>query len=120
MAGIFDPDTQLAGLRKVVLQFMPESAQVLRSTSEPDGEGGQTGTESVIATVPCSRSALTGRDLATAAALSASSTYKVTVPYGTNVTSGDAFVVGGVRYEVDLVPDNSYAAQISCLCSVAG
>jgi hypothetical protein len=98
----------------------PESAQVLRSVSEPDGYGGQTSTESVVAAVGCRRKMLSGRDLASAAKLAPSASWKVVLDPGTDVTVSDALLVDGTRYEVVWVGGGTFAAELPCFCEVAG
>jgi hypothetical protein len=52
-------------------------------------------------------------------AVAPSATYVVKVPPNTDVRAAtDAFLMDGVRFEVQFVPDNTFTAQLKCFCSV--
>lgn len=94
--------TDLATARATVTASMTDTAQVLRATSVPDGEGGQTETWTVVATVPCRVAAADitpmERDLATQ--VLPRTLWRISLPAQTQVTSQDRLAIGTWVYDI--------------------
>ena len=107
----------LADAAEALVDLMPDTVEVVATSLTPDGYGGQTATETVTATVPCSWVRLTGQELLAAQKVAPSATVAVTVPHGTAASRSDALRVAGMRLEVLWVADGTFKAQLRCLCA---
>lgn len=97
------PDANdLACFREAFLDLMPDSAQIRRSTSTPDGLGGSTSTPATVATVACSvePSGNTSEERAIAERIQATVLWTITVPVGTSVQADDDILIAGKTYHV--------------------
>lgn len=92
----------LEACRATVVASMPDTAQVLRATTTPDGEGGQTTTWTVIATVPCrvAPADITPAERELAVQVLPRTLWRITVPVQTDVVGRDRIIVGSRTFEV--------------------
>ncbi len=111
-------------LRTQVQRTMPTSVQVQRLSTVRDSEGDLAPTWTTVATVSGrigrgdQRSAIEG---VSAEQLTSELTWTVTIPAGTDVTSKDRLVAGGVTYQVlGVLAPMSYELERRCTCVVVG
>ena len=107
--------------RSYLAPLLTDTAEIRRTTTTANAEGGQTETEAVVATVPCrleaqSSSSAIGSERAEGGRVVAVTLWTCYLPAGTDVRPQDALMVNGVRYEVT---DDSGAATDSAVVAVS-
>ena len=119
MTGISTSD--LAGIQATVTSLLPDLAQIQRATLASDGAGGQTGTPTTIATVPCMVNDRRETASETVAGERVSSTVEwvITLPAGTDVTARDRIIVGTRTFQVTGVLAASYETDRRVVCREA-
>jgi hypothetical protein len=94
-----------AWARGLAAQFMTDTAAILRRTSAPNLEGGQTETEATVATVICrlqaqSATSTIGQERPEGGRVVAVTLWRALLPAGTDVRPADVLLINGTRYEV--------------------
>lgn len=115
------PRSRLSWLKGLAQQDMNSTAEVMRTTTVANAEGGQTETEVLVATVPCrlaaqSSSSAIGQERPEGGRVVAVTLWTCYLPIGTDVRPQDVLMVNGVRYEVT---DDSAAATDSAVVAVS-
>lgn len=86
---------ELAQLRAMQAEAMPETVAIHRKTLVDDGHGGFTETDTVVATVSgrISSPGRTPEERMLAAQMGASQVYTISLPAGTDAQTGDVLIV---------------------------
>lgn len=115
-------EAELAVIRKVALQALPDSAQILRPTEVDDGSLGSSTELAILSSVPCRVSeSRQGREVVIGGSAVSAGNVVVRLPYGTDISESDQIQVttnGRQRsLEVLRVLEASYATVTSVECS---
>jgi hypothetical protein len=99
------PRFRLSWLKGRAQREMNDTAQVVRTTTAANAEGGQTETTATVATVACrlaaqSSSSAIGAERSEGGRVVAVTLWTCYLPVGTDVRPADVLMVNGVRYEV--------------------
>lgn len=94
-------DADLAMLRTIVRDFLPQEAEVQRPTATSDGRGGQTLTFTTVKRrVPCRLAPSSGTEAVVAGRLTARESWTLTFLHDSDIRPQDRVVVGGHTFEV--------------------
>lgn len=96
---------RLTWMRGQAEQFQTDTAEIMRTTLVTNAAGGQTETETVVATVPCRlqeqrAASVIGQERAEGGRVVAVTEWRAFLPAGTDVRPADRLLVNGTRYEV--------------------
>lgn len=109
----------IAPLRRFVESLMTESCAIERTVTTRDEYGDQTEVWAVVHSgVPCMRDALAGQERVLAERLTSEVNTKITMPFGTDVSTQDRIVLAGRRYSINYIPDVSpdLSASVEAVC----
>jgi hypothetical protein len=97
-------DADLAMMRDVIAQTLPDTCNVLSESLTPDGQGGVTSTwGTVAANVPCRLDSIVLRSnmlMPVAGAQRQAHQFELTTPYDTTISTGNRVEVGSSTYTV--------------------
>jgi SPP1 family predicted phage head-tail adaptor len=91
--------TEVAAMRAIQGEALPDTCSRERVTLTADGTGGHT-QKTDTQSYACRVAPTSGRDLEIAARLTSAVTFTVTLPWDADVISEDALLIGGRRLEV--------------------
>lgn len=91
--------TEVAAMRTIQGEALPDTCSRERVTLTADGTGGHT-QKTDTQSYACRVAPTSGRDLEIAARLTSAVTFTVTLPWDADVISEDALLIGGRRLEV--------------------
>lgn len=96
---------ELAALRAVQAEALPDECSVMRATETETADGGVSHSRAAVATVACRLGALgrSGEERVIAERLSAVTGYVVTLPAETDVRAEDRLTIGARTFEVAAV-----------------
>jgi SPP1 family predicted phage head-tail adaptor len=89
----------LAAMRAIQGEALPDTATRTRKALVPDGMGGHTETPSTE-TYACRIAPTSGRELEVAARVTSAVTFTVTLPYDADVVASDELTVNGRTFQI--------------------
>lgn len=98
---------------------LPDTCEIVRVTTVPDGRGGTTTTESTIDTVRCALdvSGQSGNEYVAGSVENVNLPYTITLPYGTDVNEQDTIGVDGRTFAVETVRSGGgYEIAVEAAC----
>lgn len=111
------PSTEeLAAVRAAQERLMPETVTVQRVSTSADGYGGTVRTDTTVATVAGRVGPLNRQELSTfASKIEGRAAFTVTVPYGTDIATGDRIAIGDRTFQVINAPQRSLTTAVRCV-----
>mgnify|MGYP000981949564 CR=1 FL=1 len=91
--------TEVAAMRAIQGEALPDTATRTRKALVPDGMGGHTETPSTE-TYACRIAPTSGRELEVAARITSAVTFIVTLPYDADVVADDELTVNGRTFQI--------------------
>lgn len=118
MAGVSARD--LARMRDIQADYMPQTGVIQRSSLVRDAMGGYSETWAAVGTVACRvypRERETREMTSGGAQIISPTRWDVTAPYGTDVTAGDRWLIDSRTFQVEGVNNGEgYATAVRCEC----
>lgn len=109
---------ELAVMRANANDYLPNTAVIHRLTQASDGQGGFTDTWAAAGTVSCRISPSGGGERSVAEKLANVSSWTVTLPHSTVVTTADRLVIGSRTLRIDaMMAPHSWETARRVVCT---
>ncbi len=90
----------LAAMRDAIGQLLPDTCRIITITHAADGQGGMTDTRGTASSIDCRLDVISGREQIAGGALQPFTSYVLSVPYDTEITTLQEVLHSSITYSV--------------------